>query len=625
LNDKYEIIVIGGGHAGVEAAYAAVNLGKKTALITFDGNKIAAMSCNPAIGGLAKGHLVKEIDALGGIMAIAADKSGIQFRKLNTKKGVAVQGTRAQADRTVYTTAIREILQKQTNIEIVEDEVYEILCKEGKAVGVLTAEGEELFSEAVIVTTGTFLKGLMHVGFEKSEGGRYGDRTSIKLSDSLAKLGIELGRLKTGTPARLKRESIDFSKCAIQLGDDPPPFFRNDSKLNFPHQEPCYITYTNEKTHAVIRSGLDRSPLYTGVINGVGPRYCPSIEDKIVRFADKDRHQVFLEPEGYQSDIIYPNGISTSLPLDVQINFYRSIPGLEQVEFVVAAYAVEYDYAPPTQLKMSLETKKVENLFFAGQINGTSGYEEAAGQGLAAGINAVRKIEGKESIIFKRYESYIGVMIDDLVTKGTEEPYRMFTSRAEYRLNLREDNADLRMMEIAKESGMIDGEEYEKRVEKRERIARERKRIRKVFFTPDVKTLNIFEKQGIGPIKKKTSLEELLRRPGVDYDTIKNLDEGSNETKLIGDQVEIEVKYEGYLERERERIEKVRKQEELNIPDDMDYDKMHGLKNEVREKLKKSRPATLGQATRIPGMTPAAIGLLQVALHQMKKRSKNGR
>jgi tRNA uridine 5-carboxymethylaminomethyl modification enzyme len=617
---KYDVIVIGAGHAGCEAALASARMGCETLMLTMNLDSIALMSCNPAIGGLAKGHLVKEIDALGGEMAKIIDRTGIQFRILNRSKGPAVRGTRAQADKQRYRLAMKESVEKQLRLDVKQGLVEKILVEGNKIAGVETNIGVQYCSSAVIVTTGTFLKGLIHIGLVHYPSGRAGEFPSSGLSDSLRELGFELGRLKTGTPARLNGRTIDFKKTKVQPGDDPAPFFSFSEKEHTLPQVPCYLTYTNIDTHNIIRKNLDRSPLYAGVIKGVGPRYCPSIEDKVMRFSDRERHQVFLEPEGLDTEEYYANGLSTSLPYDVQTAMYRSIPGLQDVEIMRPAYAIEYDYAPPTQIQHSLETKKISGLYFAGQINGTSGYEEAAAQGFMAGINAALRIKKCGPLILSRAEAYIGVLIDDLVTRGTNEPYRMFTSRAEYRLILREDNADLRLRQKGRDIGLVSEDAHRQFLEKRERIASEAHRLKKVWIkqTPEVNAVLI--ECGSATLSGEASLEQLLKRPEIKYDDIEKI--SPPEEPLKGDeaeQVEIQVKYEGYIQRQMQQIDRFAALEHKDLPADMDYDAVIGLGSEVKQKLKQVRPISLGQASRISGVTPAAISLLMVALAKKKR------
>ncbi|MDL1955552.1 MAG: tRNA uridine-5-carboxymethylaminomethyl(34) synthesis enzyme MnmG [Candidatus Desulfofervidus auxilii] len=621
MPEVFDVIVVGAGHAGCEAALAAARMGHLTLLLTINIERIAHMSCNPAIGGLAKGHLVKEIDALGGEMAKNIDATGIQFRRLNTKKGPAVWSSRAQADRELYRLRMRSVLEKTENLFIRQAKVSEILVENGVVKGVKTGIGEVFLGKTVILTTGTFLTGLIHIGLTNFPAGRMGDPPSNRLSQNLAKLGFHIGRFKTGTPPRLDGRTIDFSRLTPQYGDDPPhPFSFSTEKIDRP-QLPCYITYTNQKTHEIIRSGLDRSPLFTGVIKGTGVRYCPSIEDKVVRFPEKERHQIFIEPEGINTVEYYPNGISTSLPIDIQIKMVRSIEGLEHAEIMRPGYAIEHDYVDPTQLKPSLETKLIKGLFFAGQINGTTGYEEAAAQGIIAGINAALYIRGESPIILDRSQAYIGVLIDDLVTKGTNEPYRMFTSRAEYRLLLREDNADLRLMPIGYKLGLIGEEQYKRFLEKKEGIEKTIERLSEIKIKPTKETNEKLKQIGTTPIKNPMTLRELLRRPEVDFYSLKIFDETLERVrKDVAEEVSFQIKYEGYIKRQEEQVARFRRLEEVRLPEDIDYYKIPGLSNEVREKLSRIRPLSLGQAARISGITPAAISILQVYLKKHGSR-----
>jgi tRNA uridine 5-carboxymethylaminomethyl modification enzyme len=615
-SDKdYDVIVVGGGHAGIEASLACARMENPTLLITQNVDQIGHMSCNPAIGGLAKGHLVKEIDALGGEMAKATDETGIQFRQLNTSNGPAVRSSRAQVDRREYRLRMKKAVEDQKNLIAKQATVEEILVDGNKIVGVKTHLNEVIRGKTLILAPGTFLNGLVHIGLTHFSAGRMGDPPSIGLSESLKKLGFRMGRLKTGTTPRLDGKTIDFAQLTPQYGDEPPlPFSFSTEKIET-EQVPCYLTYTNSKTHEIIRSGLNRSPLYCGVIKGIGPRYCPSIEDKVVRFAGKNRHQIFLEPDGRNTAEIYPNGISTSLPLDIQIRMLRSIKGLEEVEIIRPGYAIEYDFVDPTELKPSLETKKISGLFHAGQINGTSGYEEAASQGLMAGMNASLYIRGKSPLILKRSDAYIGVLIDDLITKGTAEPYRMFTSRAEYRLHLREDNADLRLREKGYEVGLVKGEEYRIFLEKKAAVETTFAKISNAKINPTQGNNDILHQWGSTPLKKETSLQELLRRPEIHYQQLSAFDRDlEGPSKEIWEQVEIQVKYDGYVKRQMEQIERFKRLEEVNFPEDFDFRSVIGLSTEVMEKLTKIRPISLGQASRISGITPAAISILMVNL-----------
>ena len=611
----YDVIVVGAGHAGCEAALAAARMGCLTLLLNMSLDGMAVMSCNPSIGGLAKGHLVREIDALGGEMAKNIDATGIQFRVLNTRKGPAVRAGRAQADKQLYRLRMKRVLEQQANLHVKQGEVTALYLEGDELRGVDTRSGIRFLGRTVVLTTGTFMRGLIHIGLINYSGGRAGDLPSLGLSDQLKGLGFEVGRLKTGTPARLDGRTIDFTRLEAQYSDDPPvPFSFSTERITMP-QVPCYIAYTNPRTHEIIRSGLDRSPLYAGVIEGIGPRYCPSIEDKVVRFPDKERHQTFIEPEGLDTVEYYPSGMSTSLPIDIQIAFYRSMVGLEQVEIMRPAYGIEYDYVNPVQLHATLETKLIANLFHAGQINGTSGYEEAAGQGILAGINAALKVLGRQPIMLGRHESYIGVMVDDLVTLGTKEPYRMFTSRAEYRLLLREDNADIRLREIGYRVGLVDEATYAGFCHKRQQIQVELDRVRATRLSLDDDQRQWCSRYGCSDLQKGTSFEHLLRRPEIGYEQLQEIDPqvvGLN--VAVREQVEIQVKYQGYIERQLEQIERMRKQEEARIPADMEYRAIPGLTSEVREKLERFRPDTLGQAARIQGVTPAAVAILAVAL-----------
>ena len=616
----FDVIVVGGGHAGTEAALAAARCGAKTLLLTQNIETLGQMSCNPAIGGIGKGHLVKEIDALGGIMAKAIDLGGIQFRTLNASKGPAVRATRAQADRKLYKQAIRSTLENQPKLALFQQTVADLIVIGTKVVGVKTQMGLNFMAKAVVLTTGTFLGGKIHIGLENYSGGRAGDPASIALADRLRELPFRIDRLKTGTPPRIDGRTIDFSKLEEQHGDDPVPVFSFlGRREQHPRQIPCHITRTNSKTHDIIRSGLDRSPLYSGIIEGIGPRYCPSIEDKIVRFADRDTHQIFVEPEGLDTHEIYPNGISTSLPFDVQYDFVRSMLGFENAEIVRPGYAIEYDFFDPRDLKMSLETKHMDGLFFAGQVNGTTGYEEAAAQGLIAGLNAARLVMGLESWCPGRDEAYMGVMIDDLITRGTQEPYRMFTSRAEYRLLLREDNADLRLTEKGRELGLVDDERWQAFETKRAAISGLQDDLKKKWVRADTEEARQVEEIWGKPLLKEANLMELLRRPEVDVQRLLSFLEGGEAiAEQVGEQVEIQAKYAGYIVRQQTEIDKALRYDHLRLPDTLDYTGVPGLSNEVSQKLKAQRPETLGQASRIPGMTPAAVSLLLVYL---KKKS----
>lgn len=612
---KYEVIVVGAGHAGCEAALAAARIGASTLMLSINLDAIALMSCNPAIGGLAKGHLVKEIDALGGEMGRNIDATGIQFRVLNTKKGPAVRASRAQADKQLYRLRMKHVMEMQTRLDLKQMEVTGLYLEEGAVAGVDTKGGVRFLAKTVILTTGTFMRGLIHIGLVNYPGGRAGDLPSIGLSERLMDYGFEVGRLKTGTPARLDGRTIDFSRLEPQYGDERPiPFSFSNERIDQP-QVPCHIAYTNPKGHDIIRSGLDRSPLYAGIIEGVGPRYCPSIEDKVVRFPEKDRHQTFIEPEGRETVEVYPSGLSTSLPVDIQWAFYRSIEGLERVEIMRPAYAIEYDYVNPIQLHASLETKLVRNLYHAGQINGTSGYEEAAAQGLMAGINAALRVQGKEPLVLGRSDAYIGVMIDDLVTLGTKEPYRMFTSRAEYRLLLREDNADLRLRELGHTVGLVPEDVYAQFIAKKELIDSQMELLGRERLTPSSAGEELLQDWDLVGMQNAVSYEQLLRRPDFTCRDLSRIyPEIMELPEVVREQLEIQVKYKGYIGRQLEQVERAVKLESARIPLDMDYAVISGLSTEVREKLARFRPDTLGQASRIPGMTPAGITILSIAL-----------
>ncbi|PVZ81902.1 tRNA uridine-5-carboxymethylaminomethyl(34) synthesis enzyme MnmG [Serratia sp. S1B] len=615
--EQFDVIIIGGGHAGTEAAMAAARMGRQTLLLTHNIDTLGQMSCNPAIGGIGKGHLVKEIDALGGLMATAIDQAGIQFRILNASKGPAVRATRAQADRVLYRQAIRTALENQPNLTLFQQAVEDLIVENDRVVGTVTKMGLKFRAKAVVLTVGTFLDGKIHIGLENYSGGRAGDPPSISLSRRLRELPLRVNRLKTGTPPRIDARTIDFDVLEPQHGDTPTPVFSFLGNVNqHPQQLPCYITYTNEKTHEVIRSNLDRSPMYAGIIEGIGPRYCPSIEDKVMRFADRNSHQIFLEPEGLTSNEIYPNGISTSLPFDVQMQIVRSMKGMQNARIVRPGYAIEYDFFDPRDLKPTLESKFIQGLFFAGQINGTTGYEEAAAQGLLAGLNAARHATEDEGWSPRRDQAYLGVLVDDLSTLGTKEPYRMFTSRAEYRLMLREDNADLRLTEKGRELGLVDDVRWQRYCEKLEHIEQERQRLRNILVHPyseHVEQVNVLLKS---PLSREANGEELLRRPEMDYHQLTSVAAFAPALTDLqaAEQVEIQVKYEGYIARQQDEIEKQQRHENTVLPLDLDYRQVSGLSNEVIAKLNDHKPNSIGQASRISGITPAAISILLIWL-----------
>ncbi|HDR1921047.1 TPA: tRNA uridine-5-carboxymethylaminomethyl(34) synthesis enzyme MnmG [Pasteurella multocida] len=625
--ENYDVIVIGGGHAGTEAALAPARMGLKTLLLTHNVDTLGQMSCNPAIGGIGKGHLVREIDAMGGLMATAADQAGIQFRTLNSSKGPAVRATRAQADRVLYRQAVRIALENQENLDIFQQEVTDIILDQDRVCGVVTKMGLKFHAKAVILTAGTFLSGKIHIGLENYTGGRAGDPASVMLADRLRELNLRVDRLKTGTPPRIDARTIDFSVLAKQHGDEKLPVFSFMGSVDqHPRQIPCFITHTNEQTHEVIRNNLDRSPMYAGIIEGIGPRYCPSIEDKVMRFSERNSHQIYLEPEGLTSNEIYPNGISTSLPFDVQMKIVNSMKGMEKARIIKPGYAIEYDYFDPRDLKPTLETKSIRGLFFAGQINGTTGYEEAAGQGLLAGINAGLFVQEKEAWFPRRDQAYIGVLVDDLCTLGTKEPYRVFTSRAEYRLLLREDNADSRLTPIAHQLGLIDEKRWARFNQKMENIELERQRLRQIWLHPRSEYLDEANKVLGSPLVREASGEDLLRRPEMNYQILTSLTpfQPAMDDQEAVEQVEIAIKYQGYIEHQQEEIARQKRHENTAIPAHFDYTVVSGLSNEVRAKLEQHRPVSIGQASRISGVTPAAISILLVSLKKqgMLKRGE---
>ncbi|PKM80446.1 MAG: tRNA uridine-5-carboxymethylaminomethyl(34) synthesis enzyme MnmG [Firmicutes bacterium HGW-Firmicutes-14] len=625
LAGKYDVIVIGAGHAGCEAALAAARMGCRTLVLTLNMENVAFMPCNPAVGGPAKGHLVREIDALGGEMAINTDETSIQMRMLNTGKGPAVHALRAQADKKMYHVRMKKVLEMQPNLDLKQAMVERILVEGENIKGIVTRNGAVFHSRAVVITTGTFLKGKIIIGDVAYSGGPNGQEPSVTLAESLRDLGLSLGRFKTGTPPRIHRKSVDFSKMIIQPGDEKPYRFSFTGKPRLREQLPCWLTYTSEETHNVIRENLHRSPLFSGRIEGVGPRYCPSIEDKVVRFADKPSHQIFLEPEGRDTEEMYVQGFSTSLPEDVQVKMLRTIPGLAKAEIMRTAYAIEYDHLPPAQLKLSLETKTINGLFSAGQINGTSGYEEAAAQGILAGINAARYARGKEPLIIRRSEGYIGVLIDDLVTKGTNEPYRIMTSRAEYRLLLRQDNADLRLTEKGREIGLISDEQYGKFEEKRKLIEAEKERLAEVRIHPVEQVQEILVGKGSSEIKQNTSLLEILKRPEINYADLKKMAEGFPDLpEEVVEQIEIQVKYDGYIKKQMEQVERFQKIERKKIPEWIKFEEIKGLSSEARQKLGRIQPGSVGQASRISGVSPADISILLVYMEQKRRELSEG-
>lgn len=622
--EQFDVIVIGGGHAGTEACLASARMGCRTLLVTHNIETLGQMSCNPAIGGIGKSHLVKEIDALGGAMALATDASGIQFRVLNARKGPAVRATRAQADRVLYRAAIRQVLEKQENLWIFQQAVDDLIVENEQIQGVITQMGLKFFARQVVLTTGTFLGGLIHIGLQNHSGGRAGDPPALALAARLRELPLRVDRLKTGTPPRIDARSVDFSGLQEQWGDEPCPVMSlRGNRADHPQQMCCWITHTNEKTHDIIRAGLDRSPMYSGVIEGVGPRYCPSIEDKIHRFADKDSHQIFIEPEGLTTYELYPNGISTSLPFDVQIDLVRTIKGFENAHITRPGYAIEYDYFNPQDLQYSLETRAIKGLFFAGQINGTTGYEEAGAQGLLAGTNAALNAQEKETWCPGRNEAYLGVLVDDLITMGTREPYRMFTSRAEYRLLLREDNADLRLTEKGRELGLISDKQWRDFCEKREAIQREQQRLKETWIQSGSEQAQQLESKLTSPLSREYSLYDLLRRPELNYHDIASLKGEAVSSERVAEQIEIEAKYSGYIDRQQEDIDRLRKYENTAFPEKFNFKIVEGLSNEVKQKLTEAQPATLARASRIPGITPAAISLLLIYLKKHSLLNKH--
>ncbi len=628
---RYDVIIVGGGHAGTEAALAAARMGVKTLLLTHNIETLGQMSCNPAIGGIGKSHLVREIDALGGAMAKAADLAGIQFRILNSSKGPAVRATRAQADRVLYKAVIRNMLENQVNLDIFQQAADDLIIEQDRVAGVITQMGVRFFASRVVLTTGTFLGGKIHIGLENSAGGRAGDPPSIKLAQRLRELPFNVGRLKTGTPPRIDARSVDFSVMQEQLGDTPLPVMSFLGKVeDHPRQVPCYITSTNEKVHEIIRGGLDRSPMYTGVIEGLGPRYCPSIEDKVMRFADKSSHQIFVEPEGLTTHELYPNGISTSLPFDVQIALVRQIKGFENAHITRPGYAIEYDFFDPRELHYSLETRFIKGLYFAGQINGTTGYEEAAAQGLLAGINAALAAKELESWCPRRDQAYIGVLVDDLISLGTNEPYRMFTSRAEYRLLLREDNADIRLTSLGRDMGLVDDHRWDVFCKKQESISIELQRIKSIWVQPGTDRADAMNALLDKPVTREYSLADLLSRPNVNYLQMEAALKGTSGElpeidPLVSEQIEIQLKYQGYINRQEEDIQKLKRQENTAFPEDFDYQHIDGLSNELKQKLMKAKPVSIAKASRIPGITPAAVSLLLIYLkkHQAVREQKS--